>query len=74
MVKKAHIVISLLDEASKVSTTLIKEKIRNDTKIPWCNEIEEVSIKDIEASYLKLKKQGISSDVARTLVDLYTEQ
>ena len=73
MVKKAHIVISLLDEASKVSTTLIKEKIRNEAKIPWCNEIEEVSIEDIEASYMKLKKRGISNNVARTLVDLYTE-
>ncbi len=74
MVKKAHIVISLLDEASKISTTLIKEKIRNDAKIPWCNEIEEVSIEDIEVSYMKLKKHGISSNVARTLVDLYTKQ
>ena len=74
MIKKAHIIISLLDEASKISTTQIKEKIRNEAKIPWCNEIEKVSIDDVEASYMKLKKHGISIDVARNLVDLYTEQ
>ena len=73
MIKKAHIVISLIDNASKVSTTQIKEKIRNDAKIPWRNKIEEVFIEDIEVSYKKLKKHGISSNVARNLMDLYTE-
>ena len=73
MVKKAHIIINLLREASKASTTQIEERIRNEAKIPWCKNIEEVSIEDVEASYMKLKKHGISSNVARNLVDLYTE-
>jgi len=73
MCKKALIVINLLPEASKVSTIQIEESIRNEAKIPWCKKIEEVSIEDIEASYMKLKKHGISSNVARNLVDLYTE-
>ena len=73
MVKKAHIIINLLAEASKASTIQIEEKIRNEAKIPWCKNIEEVSIEDVEASYMKLKKHGISSNVARNLVDLYTE-
>jgi len=73
MVKKAHIVINLLPEASKASTIQIEERIRNEAKIPWCNKIEEVSIEDTEASYMKLKKHGISSNVARNLVDFYTE-
>lgn len=73
MCKKALIVINLLPEASKASTIQIEEKIRNEAKIPWCKNIEEISIEDIEASYMKLKKHGISSNVARNLVDLYTE-
>ena len=73
MVKKAHIIINLLPEASKTSNIQIEEKIRKEAKIPLCNNIEEVSVEDTEASYMKLKKHGISSNVARNLVDLYTE-
>jgi hypothetical protein len=74
MAKKARITIKLLPEASEVSNTEIDKTIRNEAKIPWCKNIEEVSIDDNEESYRKLKKQGISSNVARNLVDLYTEQ
>lgn len=73
MVKKVHITINLLPEASEASIIEIEEKIRNEAKIPWCNNIEEVSVEDAEASYMKLKKHGISSNVARNLVDMYTE-
>lgn len=73
MVKKAHIIINLLPEASEASAIQIEEKIKNEAKIPWCKNIEEVSIADNEESYMKLKKQGITSNVARNLVDLYTE-
>jgi hypothetical protein len=45
----------------------------NEAKIPWCENIEEVSIEDIEASYRKLKKQGLSNNVARNIMDLYTK-
>jgi len=73
MCKKALIVINLLPEASKASTIQIEEKIMNEAKIPWCNQIEQVSIEDVKASYIELKNHGISSNVARNLVDLYTE-
>jgi hypothetical protein len=73
MYKKALIVINLLPEASEASTIQIEERIRKEAKIPWCKQIEEVSIEDVEKSYMKLKKYGISSNVARNLVDLYTE-
>lgn len=73
MVKKVHITINLLPEASEASIIEIEEKIRNEAKIPWCNNIEEVSVEDAEAAYMKLKKHGISSNVARNLVDMYTE-
>jgi hypothetical protein len=73
MVKKVHIIINLLPEASKASTIHIEEKIRNEAKIPWCMNIEEVSIEDVEASYMKLKNHGVSSNVARNIVELYTE-
>jgi hypothetical protein len=73
MVKKAHITINLLPEASKKSDSQIEEKIRNEAKIPLCSNIEKVSVEDTEESYNNLKKHGISSNVARNLVDLYTE-
>jgi len=73
MVKKAHIIINLLPEASKASPIQIEKKIKEEAKIPWCKQIEEVSIENTEASYMKLKTHGISSNVARNLVDLYTE-
>ena len=74
MVKKIHIIVNLLPEASDASTCQIEEKIRNEAKIPWCKNIEEVSVEDAEETILNLKKQGVSSNVARNLVDLYTEQ
>jgi hypothetical protein len=73
MVKKAIIVINLLPEASKASNNQIEEKIRKEAKIPLCNNIEQVSVEDNVESYMKLKKHGISDNVARNLVDLYTE-
>ena len=73
MVKKAHITINLLPEASDVSVFQIEEKIRNEAAIPWCENIEAVSVEDNDESYRKLKKQGIPSNVARNIVDLYSE-
>jgi hypothetical protein len=73
MVKKAHIVIDLLPEASDASVIQIEERIKNEAKIPWCKEIEEVLVEDIDASYMNLKNHGISSNVAKNLMDLYTE-
>ena len=73
MVKKAHIVISLLPEANMASVIQIEEEIRNEAKIPWCMEIEQVSLQDIEASLLTLEKHGVSKNVAKNLMDLYTE-
>jgi hypothetical protein len=46
------------------TTIQIKKKIKEEAKIPWCKQIEEVSIENTDASYLKLKKHGISSNVA----------
>ena len=73
MSKKARIIIKLLPEASKVAITQIEEKIMNEAKIPWCENIEKISIEDIEGSYEKLKEHGISKNVAQNIIDLYTE-
>jgi hypothetical protein len=73
MVKKAHIVINLLPGVYNASIIQIEEKIKNDAKIPWCTEIEKVTIEDIDSSYMNLKNHGISSNVAKNLMDLYTE-
>ena len=74
MAKRVHIVISLLSAASKLSINQLKEEILNEAKIPWCNEIEDITLDDNEESYFDLKKQGISSTVAQNLMDLYTEK
>ena len=73
MSKKARIIIKLLPEASNVSITQIEERIMNEAKIPWCENIEKISIEDIEGSYEKLKEHGISKNVAQNIIDLYTE-
>ena len=72
MTKKVHIIAELLPEASKTPITKIEEMVRNETKIPWCNEIKEVTIEDIDESYKNLKKHGVSGNIARKLIDLYT--
>lgn len=73
MVKKIHIIANLLPEASDALSDQIEKKIRNEAKIPCCTNIEEVTIEDTEETIINLTKQGVSSNVARNLVDLYTE-
>jgi hypothetical protein len=73
MVKRAHIVINLLPEASDASSIQIEETIMKEAKIPLCNEIEDVSVEDIDKSYMNLKNHGISSNVVKNIMDLYTE-
>ena len=73
MVKKAYIILNLLPEASNASIIQIEEKIKNEAKIPLCKEIEKVIIEDIESSYMNLKNHGVSNNVAKNLMDIYTE-
>ena len=73
MTKKVLIIVSLLAEASKSTITQIEKRIRNDASIPWCKNIEKVTIQDIDTSYKNLRKQGIPSNIARTLIKLYIE-
>ena len=73
MVKKAYIILNLLPEASNASIIQIEEKIKNEAKIPLCKEIEKVIIEDIESSYMNLKNHGVSNNVAKNIMDLYTE-
>ena len=73
MVKKAHIIINLLPEASDTPTSQIEERIKNKATIPLCQKIEKVFVEDVDASYLNLKNHGIPSNVAKNLMDLYTE-
>jgi hypothetical protein len=71
--KKVHIIANLLPEASDASTDQIEKKIWNEAKIPWCTNIEKVTIEDAEETIMNLRRQGVSSNVARNLVNLYTE-
>lgn len=74
MLKKANIHIKLHPEATSTSINEIESRIKKESKIPFCTEIQEVTIDDPEDSYVNLKKQGVSSNVARNLVDLYTNK
>jgi hypothetical protein len=73
MVKKVHIIINLLPEASDVPSIQIEERIKNEAQIPLCKEIENVTVEDIDASYVTLQNHGVPSNVAKNLMDLYTE-
>ena len=73
MTKKVLITTKLTKEAYKMTSIQIINLIREEAKIPWCNEIENVSIEDNEATYQNLKKQGISNNIAQSIIKLYTE-
>lgn len=73
MTKKVLITTKLTKEAYKMTSIQIINLIREEAKIPWCNEIEDVSIEDNEATYQNLKKQGFSNNIAQSIIKLYTE-
>ena len=58
MPKKVLITTKLKREAYKLNSNQIIKLIRKEAKIPWCNEIENITIEDNEATFHKLKKQG----------------
>jgi len=74
MPKKANIIIHLQPEASSAPIDEVKSRIKKESKIPFCTEIQAITVEDPNDSYENLKKQGISSNVARNLVDLYTNK
>ena len=61
MQKKAIITIKLVPEASQVSNSQIEKEIKKEAQIPWCKEIEKVSIEE-------LRGRGFSKKVARNIV------
>jgi len=73
MTKKVHIIAELLPETSETSFNQIEETIRTEAKIPFCTEIKKVKIDDIDESYRSLKMHGVSGNVAKNIIDLYTE-
>lgn len=73
MTKKVLITTKLTKEAYKMTSIQIINLIREEAKIPWCNEIEDVSIEENEATYQNLKKQGFSNNIAQSIINLYTE-
>ena len=73
MTKKAIIIVNLENEAYRLKNIQIEKMIRKRASIPWCKEIEKVSIDDIKTTYYDLKKQGIAKNVAKSIIKLYTE-
>ncbi|MBT8171527.1 hypothetical protein KJN74_01470 [Candidatus Bathyarchaeota archaeon] len=71
MTKKAVIIVNLIPEASKSTIIEIEKTIRNGASIPWSKNIENISIQDTEKAYYNLKKQGLSKNVARSLIKMY---
>ena len=74
MSKKIHILINLLPEALEESLDQIKETIKREAKIPFCKQIEKITIEDTEEPYNNMKKHGISSNVAQNVMDLYNQE
>jgi hypothetical protein len=72
--KKIHILINLLPDAFEASVDQIKETIKREAKIPFCKQIEEITIEDTEEPYNNMKKHGISSNVAQNVMDLYNQE
>jgi len=73
MAKKATIIISLVPEASEVANEEVEKEIRKEAQIPWCREIERVSIEELEDCYEELREHGLSKKVARNVVSFYEE-
>ena len=73
MSKKVLITTKLTKEADKLTSHQIINLIHKEATIPWCNEIENITIEDNEATFHTLKKQGISKNVAQSIIKLYTE-
>jgi uncharacterized protein (UPF0335 family) len=71
MGKKALISVKLIPESSEVSSSQIEKEIKKKAQIPWCTEIEKVSIEEVEDCYEELREQGLSRKVARNVVKFY---
>jgi hypothetical protein len=74
MPKKAFISIDLTPEAYAAPADQVVKTIKHEAKIPFCKQIEKVTLDDITDSYTNLKKHGISSNVAQNIIDLYTQE
>ena len=68
MRKKVQIVAELLLESSEFSVKFIQEKIRNETKIPWCNSIKKIVVDDLSDYCKSLQKNGVSINVVENLI------
>jgi len=74
MSKKVHLIINLAPEAQDAPVSQIEEKIKCEAKIPWCKDIEAVTVQDNDETYDVLTKNGISNNVARNVLDLYNQK
>jgi hypothetical protein len=74
MPKKINILINLLPEAFEESVDQIIETITREAKIPFCKQIETITIEDTDEPYNNLKKHGISNNVAQNIMDLYNQE
>lgn len=68
MPRKVRIVAELMLENSDIPINLIEEKIRNETKIPWCTSIDKIVIDDINDYCESLQKKGVSDHIIRNLM------
>lgn len=68
MVKTVHIVAELMLENSAIPVNLIKERIRSESKIPWCTSIKDIVVEDLKDYCDSLKKKGVSISVIENLI------
>ena len=61
MGKVCTITIRLVPEAKDKTNEEIEKEILEESSIPWCKEIEKVSIKEVENPYKELIGHGFNS-------------
>ena len=71
MSKKAIITIQLVPEAKEEKNEVIRDQIMKESSIPFCAEIEKVTIEEVENPYKELRGHEFSKKVARNIVWFY---
>ena len=69
--KRAIIIISLVPEAREEKDEEIEKQIREDSFIPFCAEIEKVTIEEVENPCKELRKHGFSKKASQNIVEFH---
>ena len=71
MVKRVVVSVSLVPEDQEEENATFREQIMKESYIPFCAEIEKVTIEEVGDCYKKLRGHGFSKKVARNIVRFF---